>query len=635
MLGRTIGNYEVVSRFGEGGMGELYLGRHTRLAREVIIKTIRTEEFSSRQIEHLRVRLEREAYIQSQLDNSHIVRVYDFIATEDTTCMVMEYVPGRDLRKMIQQETGPIAAARAIKLFKQVLIAIDYAHNFIYADPSGEKHQGIIHRDLKPANILVTPDDLVKVTDFGIVKVRGVKGGTQMGFNPGTPEYMSPEQARGRELDQRSDIYSLGVVFYEMLTGRVPFEDDGNGTSDYEVRRGHIELPVPRPSSLYPAISSELEKIMLKALEKDPDDRFQTARDFLTAIEEFERTGTAAGALRNSTPGGRQTVIQPDRSGRGAAPAGFGTVGTAGAASTAPSPASVATLNNSPLRIPAESDNGFGGAGTIGTTVPVKSKTPIIAGIAVLVLIAAGLAVYKLTKPAVTDSSNQPVSGNKGPADVAGMLLIRGGEFKMGREDGTDYERPVHAVTVKPFYIDKTEVTNEQYAEFVRQTRHQPPSHWANNTYPVGEANHPVVNVSWYDAKEYAEWAGKRLPTEEEWEFAARGKEGLLYPYGNEWKPKFSNAKEDGYGKPRSVGSYPDGASPFGVLDLAGNVAEWTATEYKPYPGSQAKPDDGNRIVRGGAFNTPAKEQIATDRFFYRPTTTNNFIGFRCAKDAN
>lgn len=314
MLGRTIGNYEVISRFGEGGMGELYLGRHTRLAREVIIKTIRTEEFSPKQIEHLRVRLEREAFIQSQLDNSHIVRVYDFIATDDATCMVMEYVKGRDLRKMIIEETGPIPDDRAVKLFRQVLEAIDYAHNFTYADQNGEKYVGIIHRDLKPANILVTPDDLVKVTDFGIVKVRGATGGTQLGFNPGTPEYMSPEQARGRELDQRSDIYSLGIVLYEMLTGRVPFEDDLNATSDYEVRRGHIELPVPRPSEIYPGISLELEKIVLKALEKDPDDRFQTAKDFLHAIEAFERTGRAAWQTAPAT-GDRRTVLAagPDR----------------------------------------------------------------------------------------------------------------------------------------------------------------------------------------------------------------------------------------------------------------------------------------------------------------------------------
>src|SRR5215510_917465 len=313
MLGRTIGNYEVVSQFGEGGMGELYFGRHTRLAREVIIKTIRTEDFSPRQVEHLRDRLEREAFIQSQLDHPNIVRVYDFLASGDTTCIVMEYVPGRDLRRMISRETGPVPASRATRLFKQVLAAVDYAHHFIYQDKSGERHQGIIHRDLKPANILVTPEDVVKVTDFGIVKVRGVKGGTQMGFNPGTPEYMSPEQARGRELDQRSDIYSLGVVFYEMLTGHVPFEDDGSGaSSDYEIRRGHIELPVPSFSKYYPGVSTELEKITFKALEKNPDERYQTAQHFLEILEEFEQTGYAR--LIGRMPGGRRTVVQAERS---------------------------------------------------------------------------------------------------------------------------------------------------------------------------------------------------------------------------------------------------------------------------------------------------------------------------------
>jgi serine/threonine-protein kinase len=629
MIGTTIGSYEIISRFGEGGMGELYLGRHTRLAREVIIKTIRTEEFSPRQIQHLRMRLEREAFIQSQLDNPHIVRVYDFIATGDTTCMVMEYVPGRDLRKMIQQETGPIPATRAIKLFKQVLVAIDYAHNFVYSDQTGEKHRGIIHRDLKPANILVTPEDLVKVTDFGIVKVRGVQGGTQIGFNPGTPEYMSPEQARGRELDQRSDIYSLGVVFYEMLTGRVPFEDDSNATSDYEVRRGHIELPVPRPSEIYHAVPTELEKIVLKALEKDPEERFQTAREFLHAVEEYEQTGSAL--LRSSTTGQRRTVVQSGRRPHPAAPAAASTVGTVGATSPTGSAASAATVSGSPVT--ARSDGGYAGTGAISELPPARSRLPLIAGIAAVVLLAAVLGIYLKIKPGRT--TNLPAStGPAASANVVGMVYIPGGEFMMGRDDGTEYEKPAHKVRVEAFYIDKTEVTNEQYAECVRQRRCNPPSYWVNGIYREGEANLPVVNVSWYDAKAYAEWAGKRLPTEEEWEFAARGRENLIYPYGNEWKPKFSNAAEDGYLKARAVGSYPDGASPFGVLDMAGNVAEWTATEYKPYPGSSAKPNDGNIIVRGGAFNNPAEQQKATDRYFYRPQTTRDFIGFRCAKDA-
>src|SRR5262249_34228866 len=228
-------------------------------------------------------------------------------------CIVMEYVPGRDLRRMISRETGPVPASRAIRLFKQVLAAVDYAHHFIYQDKSGKRHQGIIHRDLKPANILVTPEDVVKVTDFCIVKVRGVKGGQQMAFNPGAPAYMSPEQARGRELDQRSDIYSLGVVFYEMLTGHVPFEDDGSGaSSDYEIRRGHIELPVPPFSKYYPGVSQELEKITFKSLEKNPDERYQTAQDFLEVLEEFEQTGYAR-LTELMTGGARSTIMTADR----------------------------------------------------------------------------------------------------------------------------------------------------------------------------------------------------------------------------------------------------------------------------------------------------------------------------------
>ncbi|MBK6796979.1 MAG: serine/threonine protein kinase [Acidobacteria bacterium] len=398
MLGRIIGNYEVVSPFGEGGMGELYLGRHTRLAREVIIKTIRTEDFSPKQIEHLRDRLEREAYIQSQLDHPNIVRVYDFIASGDTTCIVMEYVPGRDLRKMITRETGPIPAPRAIKLFKQVLSAIDYAHNFIYSDKTGDKHQGIIHRDLKPANILVTPDDVVKVTDFGIVKVRGVKGGTQMGFNPGTPEYMSPEQARGRELDQRSDIYSLGIVFYEMLTARVPFEDDGNGTSDYEIRRGHIELPVPPLSRFYKGISPELEKIVLKALDKDPDERYLSTRQFLEVLEDFEHTGVAR--LTGRMPGARQTVVVEGRGTGRPNQADVPTIAATDTIITAPGQmaTNVATYNNSASSIASRNPDGLTGAQGAAASAGLRSKLPLLIGAIAVVLVAIFVSYSLLTK---------------------------------------------------------------------------------------------------------------------------------------------------------------------------------------------------------------------------------------------
>jgi serine/threonine-protein kinase len=637
MLGRTIGNYEVVSQFGEGGMGELYLGRHIRLAREVIIKTIRTEDFSPRQVEHLRDRLEREAFIQSQLDHPNIVRVYDFIAVGDTTCIVMEYVPGRDLRKMISRETGPIAASRAIKLFKQVLAAVDYAHHFIYQDKSGERHRGIIHRDLKPANILVTPDDHVKVTDFGIVKVRGVKGGTQMGFNPGTPEYMSPEQARGRDLDQRSDIYSLGVVFYEMLTGHVPFEDDGSGTSDYEIRRGHIELPVPPLSKYYPGVSSELEKIVFKALEKNPDDRYQTGQQFLEILEEFEQAGTAR--ITGRMPGARQTMIHADRGTGRANLAEVPTVGVSETVLTDPDQTftGIATYNNNsqdspaPIAKPVSEPKARGILFREPPPPKSKSKTPMIAGVAIVALLTAFVSYWLITSPPGPD--NNP---NSGPP--VGMISIPGGEFMMGRKDGNDYEKPAHPENVAPFYLDATEVTNEQYQQFVDATRRQAPIHWKNGRYPDGEATRPVVNVSWDDANAYAKWAGKRLPTEEEWEYAARGTDGRLYPYGDKWRPQLSNAAEDSYGAARPVRSYPDGRSPFGIYDMAGNVLEWTASDFKLYPGSKLPANDpnaGRKVLRGGAFNAYAEYQTATDRFFYPPSTKADFIGFRCAKNAN
>jgi eukaryotic-like serine/threonine-protein kinase len=627
MIGRIIGQYEVVSQFGEGGMGELYLGRHTRLAREVIIKTIRTEDFSPKQIEHLRERLEREAFVQSQLDHPHIVRVYDFMVSGDTTCMVMEYVPGRDLRKMILRETGPIPASRAIHLFKQVLSAIDYAHNFVYSDPSGQKHQGIIHRDLKPANILVTPDDIVKVTDFGIVKLKGVKGGTQIGFNPGTPEYMSPEQAIGRELDQRSDNYSLGVVFYEMMTGRVPFEDSGSGTSDYAIRKGHIELPVPPPSQFYPAISPELERILLIALEKNPESRFQSAREFLTAIEEYESTGIASGALRGGASLPRHTVLQrPSRSSASSLPA----VDISHRASKANN--AVATINDIhshsvPDQTPIASPS---------VSAPAKeSRLPLMVGAAVAaVVLIAGLAWY-LTRP-----KPQPPPRVPGQAAVPpGMVRIPGGEFVMGRDDGSDWDYPAHKVTVKPFLIDETELTNDEYQQYVDATRSQPPRHWPTGHYAIGEATLPVVNVNWSEASAYCASLGKRLPTEEEWEFAAKGHDGRRYPYGDQWRPRQSNAFEDGIGRLSDVRNYPEGRSPFGIFNMAGNAQEWTSSDFSAYPGSklndaQKADNAGRKVLRGGAYQARKEFQTTTERFFYPPSTANEYTGFRCARDA-
>ncbi|HMZ22460.1 MAG TPA: SUMF1/EgtB/PvdO family nonheme iron enzyme, partial [Blastocatellia bacterium] len=405
------------------------------------------------------------------------------------------------------------------------------------------------------------------------------------------------------------------------------------GTSDYEIRRGHIEMPVPPMADYYPGIPAELEKVVFKALEKNPDDRYQTAHQFRELIEEYEQTGLAKITGRMFTA--RQTVIQEGRGGGRQSLADAPTVGIGQTLLTGADRSSGSFGNSSNNDVGHSSGNlssaeHYLRQRNVRATEEQKSKLPLFLGITVLALMTIGISYWLLTRP------KPPVDPNHGQSSVvpSEMISIAGGEFMMGRDDGNDYEKPAHNVTVESFLIDRLEVTNDQYSQFVRQTRHQPPSHWPNGQYQIGKATLPVVNVSWYDAKDYCDWAGKRLPTEEEWEFAARGKDGRLYPYGgNQWKPRFSNAKEVGLEEPQPVGSYPDGASPFGVLDMSGNVAEWIASDYKPYPNSPARSEEGNKIIRGGGFRVPAKEQTATDRFFDRPNVMHDFIGFRCAKN--
>lgn len=214
----------------------------------------------------------------------------------------------------------------------------------------------------------------------------------------------------------------------------------------------------------------------------------------------------------------------------------------------------------------------------------------------------------------------------------AGMVFIPGGVYEMGRTDGDEYERPPHFVEVKPFYLDRTEVTNEQYKAFVLATGYVAPQHWRGNQPPEGENNHPVVNVAWQDASAYAEWAGKRLPTEEEWEFAARGSDGRLYPWGNDWNQEFANTAESNGAKIVEVGRYPGGASPFGVLDLCGNVWEWTASELRSYQTQTVLVPD-LKVIRGGAYDVRNERATTTYRGAVQADKFYPKTGFRCAQD--
>ncbi|MGH9824052.1 MAG: formylglycine-generating enzyme family protein, partial [Blastocatellia bacterium] len=217
-----------------------------------------------------------------------------------------------------------------------------------------------------------------------------------------------------------------------------------------------------------------------------------------------------------------------------------------------------------------------------------------------------------------------------------GMVLVPAGTYTIGREGGDLYSSPVHKATLQAFYIDKTEVTNAQYKKFVDATGQKSPDDWAGGEIPAGNDNYPVVGVSWKDASAYAAWADKRLPTEEEWEAAARGPEALIYPWGNDWRPGAANIGTRGI---VDVGSFTDGASPFGVLDMIGNVWEWTADEFKTYSGNPAKLpytlSSGSvyRVIRGGAFDGN-KTNDATYRGFLEENKRYPKTGFRCVKTA-
>jgi serine/threonine-protein kinase len=287
MIDKLIGNYRITAELAQGGMGAVYRGRHQNLPREVVVKSILLASFPPKAQAHLKARFVREAYVQSQLDHPNIVRVYEFFTTEENYYLVMEFVDGMSLRELIERR-GALDPDHALPIFKQALSALSYAHNFIYVDEAGRRLTGITHRDIKPANLLLDGMARLKLTDFGIVKLAGESSMTRTGFNPGTYEYMSPEQIRGLEVDARSDIYSLGVTFYEALAGRLPFPPGETG-SEYEVMKGHTELAPPPLEEVRPGVPPELARLVMHALEKDPAHRFQTAAEWLDELLDYEQ----------------------------------------------------------------------------------------------------------------------------------------------------------------------------------------------------------------------------------------------------------------------------------------------------------------------------------------------------------
>jgi predicted Ser/Thr protein kinase len=270
LTGKTLGKYQLVEKLGQGGMAQVYKAYQPELDRYVALKILHPNLTGDEDFE---ARFRREARAVAALEHPHIVRVYDFDTAEDLAFLVMEYLEGKSLKRRLRDldcDGEWMELAEVVRIVRALADALDHAHQ-----------QGLVHRDLKPSNVLMTRTGRPVLTDFGIARMVDATVITESGGTLGTPAYMSPEQGQGTPGDARSDVYALGVLLYQLCTGRVPFDAD----TPYAVILKHISAPLPPPRSICPELPEAIERVILKALAKDPDARYQTAGELGGALQ--------------------------------------------------------------------------------------------------------------------------------------------------------------------------------------------------------------------------------------------------------------------------------------------------------------------------------------------------------------
>ena len=707
------GKYHLECRLGQGGMGVVYKARHAYLKTQLAIKIILPDLVGNDP--QLVTRFRQEALAAAAIRHQNVVAVTDYGVINGTVpFLVMEYVEGESLHDLLARERS-LHPERALELMSAICAGVGAAH-----------HQGIVHRDLKPLNIMICSDkpnlsQAVKILDFGLAKI---KSGELLGSFiqaqttglMGSPYYMAPEQWADDEPDSRSDIYSLGVMLYQMLAGDVPFK----GSSIPAIMKKHVSDPAPRFSELGVTIAPEIEAAVLHTLQKEKEQRTASVEALVSELKEAiypQAIGIHTTSGRGSLPVSTLTVhTRPPQSrvfvdnisvgqtrddgwlllegiqsgnhhlriSKDGFQDWFGDVvcdgkpaqvvaqlqvhgqpaqRTASPGSETPHSLAATQISYTGMQKTALQPHADTGRQEIGVvSAPPKKRffSPlVIAGLGIVLLGVLGIAglgaaymlglLPSIGRPGNIANGSSPVPSATpvGPGGVvikADMVDIPGGTFRMGRNGGNENERPEHEVPVAGFSMDKTEVTNAEYFDFVTATGYRPfPVHWVNEKPIPGQEQMPVRFVNAEDANAFAAWRSKRdgvtyrLPTEQEWEYAARnGSKQNLYPWGNKFNPQCAVIDQSN-NDPAVVGSKTC-PNTWGVQDLIGNVFEWTSSEPSLYPGStgEVRPlSEPHLMLRGGAAiykSTGANAINSTFRVAVPASTRRAEIGFRLVR---
>jgi eukaryotic-like serine/threonine-protein kinase len=683
------GRYILERRLGQGGMGLVFKGRHIFLKTQHAIKIILPDLVGNDPM--LATRFRQEALAAAAIRHQNVIAVTDFGLVRDAMpFLVMEFVKGRSLQEILAQE-GRMPIGRAWEIISALGAGVHAAHR-----------QNIVHRDLKPLNVMVQDDvpvaEGLKILDFGLAKIKsgellGSFIQAQTSGLMGSPYYMAPEQWSEEEPDARADVYSLGVILYQMLCGEVPFK----GTSIPSIMKKHLTTPPPSFHSFGVSIAPAIEAVVRHSLEKEVGARIDSVTTFLNQLRAAMDSAPVIVSPPRITDGLNQTLVSgmtmtdtqsPPQAMSTQPPIPVDTqFSTSTPPPTTPPPPAqklIEQQQEQPDRTATEAKELGERHERLAVSVPppaqvdpeetrVSGKLPgtqdvadvslnsrpqlgqpmvidlptkrklgppvIVVAAAVIVMLLGGVAIgaYYIFRP------KPPIVESPPPPPPVDVVSIDGGTFEMGRDVGPLQETPAHSVRVGSFFMDRTEVTNAEYALFVRDTKHAPPGHWGGTTPPAGQELLPVVTVSFDDANAFAAWRSKRdkmtyrLPTEEEWEYAARnGSNGDLYPWGPDWKDKPAVLKQT---SPAWVGSRPDGKNKWGVVDLIGNVWEWTSSRVSAYPGNPTVIPDNTKewvTIRGAGYRS---DPMSTDspvsscmREFVPPGTKTNLLGFRLVR---